>query len=233
MNLPKVTKSRLSDKVTEVLYDQIRSGKLKAGDKLPSELELSEQLGVSRPSVREALNRLMGLGLIVRGTYTCSVAESSDLAVRSAFVPMLLNDWETRDLFEARRLVECNLVRLAVIKASPEDIAELRRVNEKMKRPNLSEQEYWDFDIEFHTTLASMSANTVMITVYDMISTMYHRYEGKVKKLYDVQMTTYSNHKALIEAIEEKDVEKACGIVNRSMSISEEAIYNLNTVTKK
>jgi DNA-binding FadR family transcriptional regulator len=128
--------------------------------------------------------------------------------------------------------VECDLVRLAVIKASPEDIAELRRVNEKMKRPNLSEQEYWDFDIEFHTTLASMSANTVMITVYDMISTIYHRYEGKVKKLYDVQMTTYSNHKALIGAIEEKDVEKACEIVNRSMSISEEAIYNLNKVAK-
>ena len=100
MNLPKVTKSRLSDKVAEILYDQIRSGKLKAGDKLPSELELSEQLGVSRPSVREALNRLMGLGLIVRGTYTCSVANLPILP-SDPLCTHVLNDWETRDLFEA------------------------------------------------------------------------------------------------------------------------------------
>ena len=227
MNLPKVKKATLSDKVVGILYEKISSGELKAGEKLPCELELSEQLGVSRPSVREALNRLIGLGLIVRGTYTCTVAESSDLAVRSTFVPILLDDWETRDLFEARRLIECDLVRLAIMKSSPDDIAELRRINEKLKREYLTEQEYWDYDMEFHSAIAKLSVNTVMSTISKMIVDMYNRYEGRVKKLYDIQLSTYDDHEALISAIEQKDPEKACEIINRSLSDSEQAIYKL------
>lgn len=227
MKLQKIRKARLSDQVVDIIYNKISSGELKAGEKLPSELELSEQLGVSRQSVREALNQLMGLGLIVRGPYTCSVSETSDLTIRSAMIPMLLEDWETRDLFEARRLIECDMTRLVILKACPDDIQELRKINEKLNNDNLSEQQYWDYDLEFHKTIANLALNSVMATINELIFTLYNRYEGKVKQLHDIYRITYNDHKDLIDAIESKDANKACEIINRSFSGSEYALYKL------
>ena len=233
MRLPKVVKASLTDQVVDILYKKISSGELKAGEKLPSESELSEQLGVARPTIREALNRLIGLGLIERGVYTCIVAESSTFAVRANLVPILLEDWETRDLFEARRLIECNLVSLAALKASPEDINELIRINNKLKSDALSVQEYWDYDNQFHKCIAKTASNTVMQTVSEIIFSMYSRYENKVKELHQIQAKTYEEHKLIIEAIAEKDVKKALEIVNRSLSGSEHALYELKENKEK
>lgn len=233
MRLPKVVKASLTDQVVDILYKKISSGELKAGEKLPSESELSEQMGVARPTVREALNRLIGLGLIERGAYTCIVAESSEFAVRANLVPILLEDWETRDLFEARRMIECNLVTLAVIKASPGDINDLIRINDKLKSENLSVQEYWDYDNQFHKRIAKAASNPVMQTVSEIIFSMYSRYESKVKELHNVQAKTYEEHKAIIEAIAEKNVELALKIVNRSLSGSEHALYELKENKEK
>ena len=233
MRLPKVVKASLTDQVVDILYKKISKGELKAGEKLPSESELSEQLGVARPTVREALNRLIGLGLIERGVYTCIVAESSTFAVRANLVPILLEDWETRDLFEARRLVECNLVSLAALKASPDDINELIRINDKLKSSALSVQEYWDYDNQFHKCIAKTASNTVMQTVSEIIFSMYRRYENKVKELHEIQAKTYEEHKAIIEAIAQKDVKKAVEIVDRSLSGSEHALYELKENKEK
>lgn len=233
MRLPKVIKASLTDQVVDVLYQKISSGELKAGEKLPSESELSEQLGVARPTVREALNRLIGLGLIERGVYTCIVAESSKFAIRANLVPILLEDWETRDLFEARRMIECNLVSLAALKASPDDICELMHINDKLRVEDLTVQEYWDYDNQFHRCIAKAASNSVMQTVSDIIFSMYMRYENKVKELHQVQAKTYEEHKAIIEAIADKDVARAVEIVNRSLSGSENALYELKENKEK
>lgn len=233
MKLPKVVKANLTDQVVDILYDKICSGELKTGEKLPGELELAEQLGVARPTVREALNRLIGLGLIERGAYTCVVAESSAFAVRSSLMPVLLGEWETRDLFEARRLVECDLVSLAVLKASPEDIIELKRINEKLRDKDLSAQEYWNYDVKFHECIASVASNNVMKTISEIILSMYKRYESKVIELHEVQAKTYEDHALIISAIENKNIELAVEVVNKSLSGSEHSIYELVERNKK
>ena len=228
MKFPKVVKSRVADQVAQILYQKIVDGELEPGSRLPGEITLAKQLGVGRPTVREALNRLMGLGLIERGDYTCLVASSANEIVRSSLAPILLKNWETRELYEARMLIECNIVSLIIKKASPRGIEELKRINEKMANKDLSEQKYWDYDVEFHTYLASLSNNAVMQSISEIIRDMFKSYKSKVKKLHKVHASTYQDHKNLIEAIENKDVELANSLIIKSLSDSEHALYQLN-----
>lgn len=224
----KLTRKGLTSQAAQAIYDTISSGELKPGEKLPSEIELSEQLGVGRPTVREALSMLIGLGLIERGGYNCVVADTSSHAVRSSMVPMFLKDWETRELFEARKLIEYDLVMLATEKATPEDIQSLRDINEKLKKNDLSSQEYWNYDVEFHSQIAQISGNSVMQSISEIVRDMFKRYEKQVKELHEIYTVTYNDHKDLIDAIESKDAARAREIINRSFSGSEYALYELN-----
>lgn len=225
MELPKLHKVRLADQVADIMYKKIRNGELKPGDKLPSELELSEQLGVARPTVREAMSRLMGLGLVERGDYTMTVAENSRLAVRAALVPMMLDQWELRELYEARVLIECDLVTLAIRKATPDDIAELRRINEAMKDVSLTEKSYWKTDMQFHSYVAELSGNEVMIGINNVVQDLFKRYESRIEKLDTIKKITYQSHTELIDAIEKKDEQAARDIVRSTLAGSEYALY--------
>jgi GntR family transcriptional repressor for pyruvate dehydrogenase complex len=228
MNLPKLQKSRLTDQVAETLYKKIADGDLRPGDKLPSEMELSEQLGVARPTIREALSRLIGLGLIERGDYTMSVSENASLTARARLMPLLLEQWETRELYEARMLIEGDLVSLAVLKATPDDISELRQINGRMKDPDMTEKNYWENDMQFHSYLATVSGNEVMQAISVIINDMFKRYQSKVEELHSIQAVTYNDHEALIDAIEKRNAPLAREIINRMLSSSENALYELS-----
>lgn len=227
MKLPKVTKARLTDQIVEILYNKIALGELKPGDKLPSESELSKQLGVGRPTVREALSRLIGLGLIQRIDYHVAVSESAYASIRSGLLPLLLEDWEIRELYEARILIECDLITLAIRKATPENIRELRDINRKM-RDNLSKgQDYWKNDIEFHSYITNLAGNEVMKIISDITNSMFQRYEDKIRKLHEIHSETYHTHRQLIDAIEKKDIKTAKDIIVQAFSNSEKALYKL------
>jgi GntR family transcriptional repressor for pyruvate dehydrogenase complex len=140
MNFPKVEKTSLTDRVAEILYEKIVNGEISPGERLPSEMELAEQLGVARPTVREALNRLIGLGLIKRGGYTMVVSENGSMSTRAGTHAAFLDQWEARELYEARYMIEVDLVVLAIQKATDEDIRELRNINEQLKSDCVSQK---------------------------------------------------------------------------------------------
>ena len=227
MGFTKIRNSKLPDRVAEALYTEITKGTFKAGEKLPTEAEMSEQMGVARPTIREAVSRLIGLGLIERGDYGVFVADSAKPVVRSALVPILLAEWEIRELYEARILVECDLVSLACQKVTDEDITELTRINELLTDPTMTSSDYFKNDMEFHTYLAKMSGNAIMQSISKILNDMFNRYEKMVRELHSVHASTYDDHKELIEAIRTGNVEVAHEIVVRTLSSSEHGIYEL------
>lgn len=233
MILAKVQKSRLTDQVARILYERISVGELRPGDRLPSEIELSEQLGVARPTIREALSRLIGLGLLERGDYTMIVSENASLTARAGLVPILLEQWETRELYEARVLIESGLVSLAISKATPDDIRELREINQGLREDSLSENGYWECDVLFHTQIASISGNQVMITISNIINDMFKRYKKQIQVLHSIQARTYKDHEDLIDAIERRDEKAAHEITRRMLSGSEHALYELSRKEKQ
>jgi len=227
MNFPKVEKTSLTDRVAEILYEKIVNGEISPGERLPSEMELAEQLGVARPTVREALNRLIGLGLIKRGGYTMVVSENGSMSTRAGLTPLLLDQWEARELYEARYMIEVDLVVLAIQKATDEDIRELRNINEQLKSDCVSQKSYWEIDMQFHTSIATISCNHVMQEISKIINDMYKRYEQQVEQLHEVKKMTYLDHEALIDAIEKRDESLAVSIVLRMLTKSELALRDL------
>ena len=123
-----IKKTRIHEEVVTQIHDLIREGRLKAGDQLPSERELSETFKVSRTSVREALRALETKGLIISRTGMGNFV--ADLPIESLIAPLakLLIEEKTAlaDIFELRKLIEPHIAALAA-----ERDKERHRANEK------------------------------------------------------------------------------------------------------
>ncbi|NIP49902.1 MAG: FadR family transcriptional regulator, partial [Gammaproteobacteria bacterium] len=131
INLEPIRPKKISEEIVNQIKQLISSGELKPGDRIPSERELASLLGVSRPSVREAIMVLEAMGFLESrqggGTYVKALTESSIMDPLAKLVekrdPELL-----RSLAEVRMGLESWSAYLAAQRANEKDIAELRRL---------------------------------------------------------------------------------------------------------
>lgn len=228
MQLEKVKKASLTDRVTEILYEKIIGGEIMPGERLPSETELAEMLGVGRPTIREAINRLIGLGLVMRGDYTMMVSPNASMSTRASLTPLFLENWEGRDLYQARILVEEDLVELVIENATLADLAKLREINDRLLDVHMSETGYYDADMDFHNCIAEISGNQIMVEISRIVNNMFQRYKPQVEKLYEVQRATHHDHELLIDAISNNDLSEARTIIRRSLGGSEKALKEMS-----
>ncbi len=171
MKIKPITRSSLVDTVVERIRTLIAQGGLRAGDRLPTESELVERLGVSRGALREAIGRLETLGLLTvaqgRGMF---VADGQGLSgtvqlFRSA---LALSPRDALQFAEFRRLIECYAARRAAERATPEDVAELEALCERKDRGGLSDEGvHWDW--EFHRKIAEIAGNEVVRNVMTVV----------------------------------------------------------------
>jgi DNA-binding FadR family transcriptional regulator len=220
----KITKTRLVDKVVEDLYAKISTGELLPGEKLPGEVALSESLGVGRPTVREALGQLIGLGLLNRGRYGIHVAQAPSPTIKAKLAPMLLENWEIRKLYEARMVVEGEIAVLACLRSTPKHLEHLHDLNRQMLEQSNDENSYWKLDDQFHRLVAEMADNTILLTMHQSIRDLFRKYEVSVNKLEAIRAQTYEWHTALVEAFARKDTDTVRKIVHRSLTKSEDAL---------
>ena len=157
------TAHRLSDMVAHQLEQRILEGALKAGDRLPAERELSLELGVSRPCLREAIQKLASKGLLYSrqggGTF---VADQLNDALADPWAQMLashpaLND----DLLEFRAVLESQCAEWAATRATP---ADTHRLDQCLKAASaaiatLSAEAVAEADRAFHQALAEAAHN--------------------------------------------------------------------------
>lgn len=157
------TAQRLSDTVARQLEQRILDGALKAGDRLPAERELSLELGVSRPCLREAIQKLASKGLLYSrqggGTF---VADQLNNALADPWAEMLashpaLND----DLLEFRAVLECQSAEWAALRATPADLHQLDQCLKGAATAiaTLSAEAVAEADQAFHQALAEAAHN--------------------------------------------------------------------------
>lgn len=171
MDITPVNNDRLSDKIVNQLISMMREGSLKAGDKLPNEALLAEQLGVSRGILREALTRLQSQGYIRRkpkdGTY---IQDNIQSMLMNESVNELLKKATYSDLLDFRESLELKMVERVIERASDEEIEELFDGLEVAD----NEEAQHNMDHYFHYKLAQASRNIFFMnfidTYYDLIS---------------------------------------------------------------
>lgn len=169
-----VRSKRVYEQIAEQIGDMIRSERYRAGDRIPPERDLAKLLGVSRPSVREAMIALEAAGLIeVRvgdGTY-----------VREAGASAMVMPWSAGadpgpgplEQFQARRLIETDVAARAAISATASEIQELAELVAEMERVYPTLDDFNDkLGFRFHTSLARAARNGVLTNVVEYLWTL-------------------------------------------------------------
>jgi GntR family transcriptional repressor for pyruvate dehydrogenase complex len=158
----------LVDEVVEKLRALIDESGLSTGDRIPTEAQLVQQLGVSRNALREAIRRLETVGLISvrhgQGMFMSGRAGLSECTklFRSA---MEISGKDLTDLAEMRCVIEYHTARRAAELASPEQTAELYDALERLGCDNQSREEAVRTDFEFHRKLAEIAGNELMLAL--------------------------------------------------------------------
>jgi GntR family transcriptional repressor for pyruvate dehydrogenase complex len=198
----------VTDEAILRIKEMIVSGQLKPGDRLPPEKELSEALGLSRNSLREAVKALELVRVLdVRrgdGTYVTSLTPSLLLDAMS-FLVDVHQDASVLELLEVRRILEPAAAALAATRVTPEDIEHLRalldRVDESTPVDDLVAQ-----DMVFHRSVSALSGNAYLTQLLDTLSSSTLRarvwrgltQEGAVAR-------TLTEHRAIVDALAEGD----------------------------
>ena len=164
-------KKNLSQQTAERLYNMIVVERhITAGEKLPNEVELARTLGVSRTTLREAIQALISQNVLEvrrgRGTFVSSEIENINDYGFSALDRV---QGELRDLFELRAIFEPSAARLACRRASPEELKEILTRGEAVEQCIRTGQDRTAADREFHTAIVRATHNEFMMRLLPMI----------------------------------------------------------------
>lgn len=160
----------LPDQIADSIGDLIVSGELSANERLPNEVELADQFGVSRPTVREALKRLAAKNLIrsrrgVSGGNFVNLPSGDQVRSDLATTATLLVShqiFSLAEVAESRRVLEAACARLAAERRTSAQLDELREAIERQARPDLSDEEFCDADVAFHRGIVAAAGNPIL-----------------------------------------------------------------------
>ncbi|MCB6184876.1 FCD domain-containing protein [Leeia sp. TBRC 13508] len=217
MSYQKINVPRLADAIMEQLEQQIIEGVLKPGARLPAERVLAEQLGVSRPSLREAIQKLSAKGLIISrqggGNY---VSDQLETAFSDPWEKLIReNEGLHDDVLEFRRAMEGVVAGMAAERATDADRKHLEDLIKQLRAAydgeDLSAQSA--ADVAFHQAVAEASHNVLFAHLVSSLLHMLHRnIEDNIANLFasgSVAATLLGQHEDVWQGIKERDPVKA------------------------
>jgi len=203
----RIVRRKLSHEVTDRLLEEIKSGALKPGDKLPSERDLMERYGVGRPAIREAMQSLESMGLVEithgeRATVKSLEARDMFGQIEHAARHLLQQSPETLEhLKETRLLFEVGMVKIAADRARQEDIEKLSACVDELRGSSGSPDAFVQADIRFHVTIASVSHNPILAAVSEAMLNWLAEFHQELVRAPGVEQVTISEHQTIFERI--------------------------------
>lgn len=212
LKLQPIKRKSLVEDVVDRIRGLITDGHFGPGDRLPTETELIQQMQVSRTVLREAIGRLEIMGLVdVRGSRGMFVGEPTNLrnCVRLVRSAMTVSPRELIQFVQFRKAIECEAARYAAVRATPDDVAELERLCQDIRRPELSYPEAYALDLKFHRKLLELMGNELVRNVMDVVQEfmLASIQEGGERKRDADQ--TYRGHRAIVDAVGRGDADAA------------------------
>jgi GntR family transcriptional repressor for pyruvate dehydrogenase complex len=212
------TRAAPSDKVSapemavRAIQDLIRRNALKPGERLPAQRELSNELNVSRTSLREALSTLEALGIVStsagRGTFVTDAAVGEQAAISSW---RFSNRYELHEVYEYRYLMESAAVRLAAMNISEEELTELKLLHAQYKA-KLTASDFMAsavFDFQFHRSIMVCSRNRVFVDIYDKFHKIFQQTQMLPFSRRQRRWEAVIEHGKILEALQQHDPDGA------------------------
>ena len=221
-----VTRDALPDQIAARLIDLITERQLKAGDRLPPERELAATMGVSRSSLREALRALAMLGVADMrhgdGTYLTNL--QPDSLMRSVGLVLAMSDSGLEELFEARKLVEPGLAKLAAQRITEAEAEELHHCAEASASALGDAEAFMWADIELHARIAQAANNAVLERLLESIAGMGIASRRRTGRLGPVREQSAHDHRDIVAAIAAHDPDAAYAAMLQHLENVERAV---------
>lgn len=228
--LPKIKQPKLRTQVYKLLLDLIIDGKYRNNDMLPPERQLCEELGVSRTVVREAIKSLETRGIltVIHGKGIRVNPPTSD-EISDAFMLFLRRqkkEVSMKDLMEVRYSIEPQIALLAAVRATNNELFELKAIIDTMKDSISIVDKFIDLDLNFHLQLSFMTKNIIFITISEALIIPFRKSrEVTVSPPDNIQ--AFEEHSKLFNFISSRDPEKAKDMMIEHLKHVETVLKNL------
>ncbi len=223
-----IEKKRAYEDIVRQIRKLIEKGKLKRGDQLPVERELSEAFRVSRSTVREAILNLETMGFVQRrqgdGTYV--IASTEEALIRPLASALFHEKDDIIEIFSIRKMIEPEVAQLASENRTVEEVDELEDILKEQKEEVENGKNPIHTDSEFHHLLARMAKNRILerllITLVDLLSKTREKYlqtdERKQQSLH--------GHYEILAAVKKGNGKAARKAMERHLESVEQAVFN-------
>jgi GntR family transcriptional repressor for pyruvate dehydrogenase complex len=209
-----IARPKTYELVAERLVGMLGEGTLRPGDGLPTERELTERFAVGRSSVREALRMLESQGVIRSASGGSFVVAEAMNPLNSSLRLLFALDERAglHDLFELRRILECEAAALAAERRLPEHLEEMDAATEGMAAALAGDgpaDAFIDADLRFHLALARATGNRVVLHTMHAVRDVLRRALMKVYKIPASPESAVGEHRAIRDAIAAGDAARA------------------------
>lgn len=217
-----IVKVSISKQIAEQLRSAIVSGQFKIGERLPTEDELAQRYGVSRPSVREALKRLAAQNLVrakrgpTGGNFVVqpSFEELAESLSGAATLLVGMGALDIEEIIEGRRILQVSCLQQAVVNA---DDTQLRNIEDALRRqqdPGISDEAFCQADVAFHRALVDATNNGmlrfVMYTVIEALIPVTNMVVTVVRERSDI----ISLHQRMLAQLRQRNSAELAALMN-------------------
>lgn len=208
---------RVYQQIADQVLQLIKAGEFAVNSRLPSERDLAEQFGVSRPSVREALIALEVMGFVQikmgSGVYVCKPNPRKQHATVKEFAPF--------ELIQARALIEAEIAAQAAVHRTDAQLFELEQRLQDMRAQSAQQKNPLVADREFHTVLARATGNQVLASLVEQLfDARMGVLFSRLANYFDTQTTwnqAIKEHRAVLRAVKAQDPERARAAMRHHM----------------
>lgn len=204
--LRRIAKGSLVDTAIESIRSAITAGHWRIGDRLPVEAELSESLGISRNTVREAVRVLVHMGILETrqgdGTYVRADRDTGESLRR-------IEQAQLKDQLEVRQLLEAEAAKLAAERRTEEEVKVMSRALDLRASAGDDVAERIRFDEQFHHALVGATHNSALVELYNYFADAITRTIERTEMDDSLPEPSQEDHEILLAAIRRKDGERA------------------------
>jgi len=215
-------------KVLDYIKDKIRTGELQLDEKLPAERELSEILGVSRNSVREAIRTLDILGVISshQGAGNYLTGNFKNNIMESLSMMFLLNQTNYKQISQLRRGLELEALLLAIDNITDREINQLEEIISQLE--HVTEENNVILDKRLHYNIALASKNTLIFSILEALSVLIDQFiidlRREILSTEETKIVLHEAHNLMVESIRMRDKNLAYEAINKHFGVIDEKL---------
>jgi len=221
-------RAALAEQVVAEIRLWLKNGRVKPGDRLPSERDLAEQLGISRTGIDTGLHLLAAMGVVeIRpgsGTYISAAPPELEFEPLPLLIP--LQGFTAEEILVARRLLEVGLAGQAARNATEDDLASMAEEVTEMYASLDNRLEFLAHDIRFHRAIARAAGNAVLTTLTDMVSAvLYDVRREAIGRIGDLRPSV-EMHRKIYGAVRSGNEGDAKAAMAEHLFLSEQDIFS-------